>query len=63
MGLQKRNEDMEVEYNMVPPDPYLYKDVHSGMDLAQLPMKIITCYFEQHKKKFEDKYKQLYEQR
>ena len=55
--------EMDAEFCMQLPDAGRYADVHAGSTLPPLSMGRIKEYFSLHDKKFEPKYRQLYNER
>ena len=54
---------MEVEYSMDLPSPSSYSDIDGGSKVPSLPMTWIVQYLDTQDKKFEEKFKSVYEQR
>ena len=48
---------------MTLPPPASYADIHSGSQVPPMPMTRIVQYLDTQEKKFEDKFKAMYEQR
>ncbi len=61
-GVPERCEGMEEEYSVALPDP-CYKDLHGGLVFSDLPMKIIQAYDSSNNKTFDNKFKEMYQQR
>ena len=63
MGISEKVGEKAREFWMTVPGPELFTDVHNGTEIPNVLMKRIQEYLQSNEKEFEEKCKDMYEER